>query len=152
MADSETGKATVDWWTFTAAVLTVAGLSIPLVVGHEQAGAMVRQAYDAITTRFGVLYLWYGIAALGFLLYLAFSRFGGIRLGAADSRPAYSTLSWIAMLFCAGIGAGLLYWAVIEWGYYIQAPPFGLEPRSPEAIEWASSYGLFHWGISAWSF
>jgi BCCT family betaine/carnitine transporter len=152
MADSKTGRASVDWWTFTAAVLTVAGLSLPLVIGHEQAGALVRQAYDAITTRFGVFYLWYGIAALGFLLYLAFSRFGGIRLGAADSRPAYSTLSWIAMLFCAGIGAGLLYWAVIEWGYYIQAPPFGLEPRSAEAIEWASSYGLFHWGISAWSF
>ena len=152
MTDSGTGKATVDWWTFTAAVLTVAGLSIPLVIGHEQAGALVRQAYDAITTRFGVFYLWYGVAALGFLLYLAFSRFGGIRLGAPGSRPAYPTLSWVAMLFCAGIGAGLLYWAVIEWGYYIQAPPFGLEPRSPEAIEWASSYGLFHWGISAWSF
>jgi len=152
MADNETGKASLDRWTFSAAVLVVAGLSLPLVIGHEQAGALVRQAYDAITVRFGVFYLWYGVAALGFLLYLAFSRFGAIRLGAPDSRPAYTTLSWIAMLFCAGIGAGLLYWAVIEWGYYIQAPPFGLEPRSPEAIEWASSYGLFHWGISAWSF
>jgi BCCT family betaine/carnitine transporter len=152
MTDSKTGKATVDWWTFGAAVLTVAGLSVPLVIGHEQAAGMVSRAYDAITKQFGVFYLWYGIGALGFLLYLAISRFGGVRLGAADSRPAYSTLSWIAMLFCAGIGAGLLYWAVIEWGYYIQAPPFGLEPRSPEAVEWASSYGLFHWGISAWSF
>jgi len=152
MTDSKTGKATVDWWTFGAAVLTVVGLSVPLFIVHEQAGELVRQAYDAITTRFGVFYLWYGVAALGFLLYLAVSRFGGVRLGAVESRPAYSTLSWIAMLFCAGIGAGLLYWAVIEWGYYIQAPPFGLEPRSPEAVEWASSYGLFHWGVSAWSF
>ena len=152
MADGKQGKASIDWWTFSAAVLTVAGLSIPLVIGHEQAAVLVSQAYDAITKRFGVFYLWYGIGALGFLIYLAASRFGGIRLGAPDSRPRYSTLSWIAMLFCAGIGAGLLYWAVIEWGYYIQAPPFGLEPRSREAVEWASSYGLFHWGISAWSF
>ena len=152
MAEAPVNKASIDWWTFSAAALTVAGLSIPLVIGHEQAAVLVSQAYDAITKRFGVFYLWYGIAALGFLLYLAASRFGGIRLGAPDSLPAYSTLSWIAMLFCAGIGAGLLYWAVIEWGYYIQAPPFGLEPRSREAVEWASSYGLFHWGISAWSF
>jgi BCCT family betaine/carnitine transporter len=152
MANGKQGRASIDWWTFSAAALTVAGLSIPLVIGHEQAAVLVSQAYDAITKRFGVFYLWYGIAALCFLLYLAASRFGGIRLGASDSRPRYSTLSWIAMLFCAGIGAGLLYWAVIEWGYYIQAPPFGLEPRSREAIEWASSYGLFHWGISAWSF
>lgn len=152
MENGKQGRAGTDWWTFSAAALTIAGLSIPLVIGHEQAGALVSQAYDAITKRFGVFYLWYGIAALGFLLYLAFSRFGRVRLGDPGSRPHYSTLSWIAMLFCAGIGAGLLYWAVIEWGYYIQAPPFGLEPRSREAVEWASSYGLFHWGISAWSF
>jgi len=50
------------------------------------------------------------------------------------------------------VGAGLLYWAVIEWGYYINTPPYGLEPRSNDAIEWAASYGLFHWGISGWAF
>jgi BCCT family betaine/carnitine transporter len=150
-ADAGRGRRT-DWWTFSASVLTIAGLSLPLFLGHEYAAEWVSRAYDAITTRFGVFYLWYGVGALGFLLFLAFSRFGGVRLGDADSRPAYSTPSWVAMLFCAGIGAGLLYWAVIEWGYYIDAPPFGLEPRSKEAIEWAASYGLFHWGISAWAF
>jgi BCCT family betaine/carnitine transporter len=56
------------------------------------------------------------------------------------------------MLFCAGTGASLLVWAGVEWAYYIDAPPYGAEPRSAEAIAWASSYGPFHWGVTAWCF
>jgi BCCT family betaine/carnitine transporter len=56
------------------------------------------------------------------------------------------------MLFCAGTGATLLAWSGVEWAYYIDSPPFGAVPRSTEAIEWAVSYGAFHWGIPAWSF
>ena len=56
------------------------------------------------------------------------------------------------MLFCAGVGAGLMYWCATEWAYYFEAPPFGAEPRSPAAAEWASTYGLFHWGFTAWAF
>tara|TARA_R100000005_G_C5003821_1_gene212517 strand:+ start:10252 stop:11784 length:1533 start_codon:yes stop_codon:yes gene_type:complete len=152
MTDSPHGKGSVDWWTFSAAVFAILGVSIPLVLAHERAGALVQAVYDSMTSNFGILYLWYGIAALLFLLYLAFGRFRNVRLGPADSKPEFSTPSWVAMLFCAGIGAGLLYWAVIEWAYYIEAPPFGLEPRSAAASEWAASYGLFHWGITAWAF
>ena len=61
-------------------------------------------------------------------------------------------LSWAGMLFCAGVGAGLLYWCGVEWAYYFDAPPFGAEPRSTAAAEWASTYGLFHWGFTAWAF
>lgn len=142
----------IDRWAFGATVLTIAALALPMWLAPEAAGELVRIAYDSITQNLGFLYQWYGIAVLGFLLYLAFGRFGRVRLGPEDSRPEFTTLSWVAMLFCAGIGAGLLYWAVIEWGYYIDAPPFGLEARSPEAIEWAASYGLFHWGPNAWAF
>lgn len=152
MTETRAAKSNVDRWMFGATVITIAALSIPLWLAPEQAGVMVRKAYDAITMNLGFLYQWYGVAVLVFLLYLAFGRFGKVRLGPEDSRPEFPTLSWISMLFCAGIGAGLLYWAVIEWGYYLDAPPFGVEPRSDAAIEWAGSYGLFHWGVSAWGF
>jgi len=56
------------------------------------------------------------------------------------------------MLFCAGVGAGLMYWCSIEWTYYYQSPPFGAAARSPEAAEWAATYGMYHWGFSAWAF
>jgi BCCT family betaine/carnitine transporter len=68
------------------------------------------------------------------------------------TKPEFPTLSWVAMLFCAGVGAGLMYWCATEWAFYYESPPFGAEPRSPAAAEWASTYGLFHWGFTAWAF
>ena len=112
----------------------------------------MQASYEFIATRFGWLYLLAGVAALVLLLWLAFGRFGGVKLGAVDEQPEFSTYSWVAMLFCAGIGAGLMYWSAIEWAYYYQAPPFGAEPESVEAARWASSYGVFHWGFIAWAF
>ncbi len=65
--------------------------------------------------------------------------------------PSFATSSWAAMLFCGGIGASILYWGCIEWAYYYQNPPFQLEPGSEEAVRWAATYGIFHWGPIAWS-
>jgi len=141
-----------DWTMFGATVATILLVCIPIVGFQEQSGAIIAAAYDAITRQFGVFYLWYGSGLLVFLGWLAFSHYGGVKLGDDDTEPEFSTFSWVAMLFSAGVGAGLLYWSVIEWGYYIDAPPFGIEPRSTEAIEWAASYGLFHWGLTAWAF
>lgn len=149
---TDASKGSIDRWAFGATLFTIAILVVPMWVAPQQAGVLIQAAYDSLTENLGFLYQWYGVAVLVFLLYLAFGRFGKVRLGEADSRPEFSTLSWVAMLFSTGIGAGLLYWAVIEWGYYIDTPPFGVEARSAEAVEWAASYGLFHWGFSAWGF
>ncbi|MBQ62898.1 MAG: choline transporter [Gammaproteobacteria bacterium] len=148
-SSSESG--TIDWWVFAASTLTILIMCLPLLFAAKEAALVINRSYDVITNNLGVFYLWYAIGALGFLVYLGASRFGGIKLGELDSQPEFSTISWIAMVFCAGIGAGLLYWAVIEWGYYLDSPPYGIEPRSTGAAEWAASYGLFHWGISAWA-
>ncbi|MBM4218890.1 MAG: BCCT family transporter [Gammaproteobacteria bacterium] len=133
----------------TLAVILIA--CVPIFGLGARAETTITGAYDALTQRFGWLYLWYGFGALVFLLWLAASRYGRVRLGGAGSTPEFRTPSWLAMMFCAGVGAGLLYWVVIEWGYYIDKPPYGFAPRSPEAIEWAASYGLFHWGPTGWA-
>jgi BCCT family betaine/carnitine transporter len=54
------------------------------------------------------------------------------------------------MLFCAGTGASLMVLAGVEWIHYYEKPPFSAEPQSIEAIQWATAYGPFHWGITAW--
>lgn len=151
MDDSKDGRLRTDWPMFglTLAVILVA--CVPIFGLGTRAESVITGAYDALTQRFGWLYLWYGFGALVFLLWLAASRYGRVRLGGDDARPEFRTPSWLAMMFCAGIGAGLLYWAVIEWGYYIDKPPYGFAPRSPEAIEWAAAYGLFHWGPTGWA-
>ncbi|MFK8046958.1 MAG: BCCT family transporter [Halioglobus sp.] len=141
-----------DWIMFGATVAIIVLVCIPIVGFSEQSGEIITTAYDSITKQFGVLYLWYGTGLLVFLAWLAMGRYGNVKLGDTDTKPEFSTFSWVAMLFSAGVGAGLLYWSVIEWGYYIDAPPFGLAPRSTSAIEWASSYGIFHWGITGWAF
>lgn len=140
-----------DWTMFTATAGTILLLSIPIIGFNEQADRIINEAYDYITQRFGIFYIWYAAGALVFLIWLAYGKYGDTKLGDKDSQPEFKTISWIGMLFCAGVGAGLLYWAVIEWGYYLDNPPFGLKARSDDATEWASAYGLFHWGLSAWA-
>jgi BCCT family betaine/carnitine transporter len=142
----------LDWPGFLASVGVILAACIPLIVFPESGGEFLERVYGLVTSYFGFLYLFSGFAVLVFLLWLALGPYGGVRLAAADEKPEFSTLSWTAMLFCAGVGAGLMFWAPIEWGYYYGAPPFGIEPRSVEAAEWAATYGIFHWGPTAWAF
>ncbi len=142
----------IDRPAFIASVAIILLVCIPLAISPEKSGALLQAAYDYIANEFGVIYLMASLGANGFLLWLAFSRFGHVKLGAANEDPEFDTLSWVAMLFCAGIGGGLIYWCGTEWAFYYQSPPFGAEPYSVEAAEWASTYGLYHWGFTAWAF
>lgn len=141
-----------DWPTFTATLVVLVGICVPLLVMQQQASDFINAAFSIMTSKFGILYLWGGIAAVGLMLWLSFSRFGQVKLGSAQDTPEFSSFSWAGMLFCAGIGSGILYWGVIEWAYYLQSPPLGIEANSDKAAEWAATYGMFHWGITAWAF
>lgn len=141
----------IDWVSFATCVALVLAICIPLLIDPTQGADVLAAAYRLITNELGVVYLVAAIICLGLLLWLAFGRHAHVKLAYADEAPEFSTLSWAAMLFCGGIGAGLMYWCVIEWTYYYAAPPFGVKPRTTEAAEWASTYGLFHWGTTAWA-
>ncbi len=150
-SDPARSEPPVDWPVFGITALTVLAVCALIFVAPDRAGTFINGLYDQLTRNFGFLYQWYVIALLIFLGYIAFSRHGAIRLGGRDCKPDYSTLSWIGMIFCAGVGATLIYWAVIEWAYYIDAPPLDAAPRSTAAIEWAATYGMFHWGPVGWA-
>ena len=142
----------IDWPSFGACVAIIVLVCIPLAAAPESAGIYLENLYNYIAIEFGIFYLLASVAAISFLIWLASSRYGAVKLGDADSTTEFSQLSWIAMLFCAGVGAGLMKWCATEWAYYYESPPFGAVARSTEASEWASTYGLFHWGITAWAF
>jgi BCCT family betaine/carnitine transporter len=142
----------VDWPSFGACIAIIVFVCVPLAAFPEASGKLLQRCYDLIASELGFLYLLAGIGAMVLLAWLAFGRHGKVVLGADDTPPDFSTYSWVAMLFCAGIGAGLLAWAPIEWAYYYDAPPFGAEPASAAAAAWASTYGIFHWGPTAWCF
>ena len=140
----------IDKIIFGASAGLIAAACIPIILAPEQASDAVSDTYDFIAGNFGIVYQWMTLASAVVLGVLALGKYGNKRLGGADARPAYSNISWMGMLFCAGIGGGLLYWSPIEWAYYLDTPPFGLSSESPEAREWAATYGIFHWGFSAW--
>lgn len=122
----------------------------PMVVFQAEAKGIIDKLMFVITH--STDWLWEGVAfgALVFSLWLALSRYGNIKLGDRDEKPEFSTFTWIAMMFCGASGAGLVYWAMVEPIFYLQGPPFGIKPMSPESGSWALAYGIFHWGFSAW--
>ncbi|MEH6530622.1 MAG: BCCT family transporter [Photobacterium frigidiphilum] len=141
----------IDKPTFFGALGLLISVVVPLLLFPVQGAEWLAIAKTFMTDKLGFLYLALGIAAFFFMIYIVFSDIGQIKLGDADEKPEFATASWAAMLFCGGIGASILYWGTIEWAYYYQSPPFQLESGSEEAVRWAATYGIFHWGPIAWS-
>lgn len=117
----------------------------------EQLTGITSQLFGFITNDLGWFYLATVLGVLLFSLYLAFSRFGKIRLGNDDDRPEYSNFSWFAMLFSAGIGIGLVFWGVAEPIFHYAQPPMGITPSSTESAMMAFRYAFLHWGFHPWA-
>ena len=122
-----------------------------MFVAPMATNALLNKAYDIVASNLGAVYLIMGLLTLLFLLILAMSKYGNIVLGKKDEKPEYGMFGWSSMLFCSGIGASLVLYGTTEWVDYYLKPPFDADPRSGEAIAWASTYGMFHWGIIGWS-
>ena len=120
------------------------------IVAPDQAASIFTQLQTVILANFGWFYLLsVGIFLVSVLL-LCLGRYGRLKLGPDDSTPDFSFLSWIAMLFAAGMGIGLMYYAVGEPMTHFMAPPTA-EPRSIAATREAMAVTFFHWGIHAWA-
>ncbi|MBB3113431.1 glycine betaine transporter [Paenibacillus phyllosphaerae] len=117
----------------------------------DQLSAAADKVFQFSIGQFGWFYLMATLAFLIFALYLAFSRFGSIKLGADDDEPEYSTVSWFAMLFSAGMGIGLVFWGVAEPLSHYMEPPEGAQGGTPEAARLAMRYVFFHWGLHPWA-
>jgi choline/glycine/proline betaine transport protein len=131
----------------------VAVIAIFLTFGifaPERTGVAFDAIQGGIVRNFGWLYVGSVAVFLGFAIYLLFSPLGRVRLGPDDSEPDYSYLSWFAMLFSAGMGIGLVFFAVAEPMIHFTAPPFA-EPRSAAAAADAMRLTFFHWGFHAWA-
>ncbi|OHR66999.1 glycine/betaine ABC transporter permease [Bacillus sp. HMSC76G11] len=99
---------------------------------------------------FGWIYLSSAIFFVIFSVYLLFSKFGHIRLGKETEKPEFKTASWLAMLFGAGTGVGIIYWSVAEPVFHYTSPPSG-EGNSEAAANLAMEYTFFHWGFHPWA-
>jgi choline/carnitine/betaine transport len=105
-----------------------------------------------LTASFGWTYLVVTLGILIFLVFLAFSPYGEIRLGKDDDRPEFSTLTWFAMILSAVMGIGLVSYGVAEPISHFATPPHGLaEPETSAAAIRALQYSYFDWGLHAWA-
>ncbi len=102
------------------------------------------------TEYFGWFYLVATLSFLVFTICLLFSKYGSLRLGKDTDRPTYSTISWFAMLFSAGMGIGLVFWGVAEPMVHYLSPPFG-KGSTVDATNTAMTYTFFHWGLHPWA-
>lgn len=106
--------------------------------------------FDFFITNLGWFYLLVSAMFVVFCLALAFSKYGKIKLGKDDEKPEYSTASWFAMLFAAGMGIGLVFWGAAEPINHFAAPPFA-DPGTRAAAAEAMRYSFFHWGLHPWA-
>lgn len=112
---------------------------------------LTSRVHQIIIEEFGWGYLVAAFVFLVFALFLAFSRFGEIKLGKQYEKPQYSYFGWFSMLFAAGMGIGLLFWGVAEPMSHFVHPPEHLQAESGEAAEFAMRYCFFHWGFHPWA-
>lgn len=124
---------------------------LPIYLVPDEVDSIISFLFELCTGQFGPVFLVTCLVSFGFLLWLTTSKYGSIRLGKPDEKPQYGNLSWIAMLFTAGVGTSIVILGFLEPVYYVSGPPFDLEPFSKEAYEYAHMYGQFHWGFSAWA-
>jgi BCCT family betaine/carnitine transporter len=149
--DPHRQAAPIEPVVFIPAIILVAVFGIIMSMFPDIAGRGVHTAYAFVTKNLSSMFMIFGVFSFVIVGWLALSRYGQVRLGGPDDKPEFSTFSWICMLFCAGVGIGLMIWSIVEPIYYLQSPPMNIEPMSDTAYVWAHMLPQFHWGFSAWA-
>jgi choline-glycine betaine transporter len=160
-ADNSPGKpngrhagrlARTDRIVFGSSALVVLGFVGWGVIATDSLSGASTSTLNWLITNLGWAFL---LAASGFVvfaLWLAFSRYGKIPLGQDNERPEFRTVSWIAMMFSAGMGIGLMFYGVSEPLAHFTAPPPGTVAGGTDAaIDTAMATSLFHWTLHPWA-
>ena len=135
---------------FIPAIIVILLLVTGTISNPELAGRVFDSTLAYITQTFGWFYMLSVAFFLLFIVTIAFSRFGQIKLGPDHADPQYSFPAWFAMLFSAGYGIALLFFGVAEPVLHFAAPPIGA-PEPVDAAAQAMQIAFFHWGFHIWA-
>lgn len=144
----------MNWGVFVIAAGLALGVIVWAFLDPDAVSIAGSAALSWTTEYFGWLFGALAVVVIVFMLIVGYGRTGGVRLGADDEQPEFSTVSWIAMLFSAGIGIGLLFYGPFEPLTYFLNPPHGFDdaPGSADAMHSALAQTTLHWGPIAWAF
>ncbi|MEQ9892327.1 choline transporter [Pectobacterium aroidearum] len=137
----------VVFYTSAGLILT---FSLMTMLFNKEANAWITHALNWVSATFGWYYLLAATLYIVFVIFIACSRFGSIKLGPEQSKPEFSLMSWAAMLFAAGIGIDLMFFSVAEPITQYMMPPEG-QGQTMEAARQAMVWTLFHYGLTGWS-
>jgi choline/carnitine/betaine transport len=121
-------------------------------LGRDSLAATSQGALDWVMEYTGWLFMVLASLFVVFVLWLALGKFGNIPLGKDGEKPEFRTISWVAMMFAAGMGIGLMFYGVAEPLYhYVSPPPGTVDGRTPDAIQTAMATSIFHWTLHPWA-
>ncbi|WP_213686530.1 BCCT family transporter [Acinetobacter sp. WY4] len=135
---------------FISTVAIIAIFLALVVFAPDAFSVFTQQLNQWITTSFSWFYVLSVAIFIILLAYIALSDMGKIKLGPEHSQPKYSSASWFAMLFTAGMGIGLMFFGVAEPVMHYVTPPAG-EPETVLAAQQSMRVTFFHWGLHAWA-
>ncbi|HZH98144.1 MAG TPA: choline BCCT transporter BetT, partial [Fimbriimonadaceae bacterium] len=135
---------------FFGSSVVIVAIAVWAIISPEGASGAIGVLVGWISEWFGWFYILIATIFLVFVIFLAVSRYGKIKLGPAHSKPDFSTFSWAAMLFAAGIGTDVMFFSVAEPVTQYLAPPVG-KGETLNAAREATVWTLFHYGISGWA-
>lgn len=138
----------LDWVVIGIPLMGVLLLCIVFMAFPEKSTVCLLVIRGLLGDELGIYYAVLGLGVLVCSLYIAFSRFGRITLG-SEQEKTYSAFKWGVMIFTSTMAADILFYSLCEWALYANEPYIenlgGIQ-------QWASTYPLFHWGPTAWSF
>src|SRR5690554_6947356 len=147
---SQLPRSVILYPVFIPAVVAIFLMVIGTISQPELAAQFFTDLLNFITRTFGWFYMLAVAFFLLFIVIIAFSRWGNIKLGPDHAEPQYSFLSWFAMLFAAGYGVALLFFGVAEPVLHYASPPVGAA-QTVDAAKQAMQIAFFHWGFHIWA-
>ena len=136
---------------FIVSAILVVAFVVGTLIFIDTAGAAFSEMRVWITTKFDWTFMISMNIFVLFSLFIAFSKLGRIRLGGENAKPRYGYPGWLAMLFAAGVGIGLMFYGVLEPVTHTLNPPLGIDPANQsEAAAAGMSAAVLHWGLHAW--
>ena len=143
-------EARINWrvlWTASAVILA---FSVWAILLPDEARVSMKAMVDWIAWNLGWYYVLTVTLVIGFVLWVALSKEGSVRLGPDHSRPEYGLGTWVAMLFAAGVGIDMLFYSVTGPVVQYLSPPAG-DGASAAALQDAVVWTMFHYGVAGWS-
>lgn len=148
MKDGKKIKEQIDWISIIVPLVGVVLLGIIFVILPQQSSMLLQNIRGFLGDKGGIYYAFLGVGIFVCTIYIAFSKYGEIRLG-SEKQKQYTSFQWGTMIFTSTMAADILFYSLCEWALY--ANEIWIDELGG-IQKWAPTYPLFHWGPIAWSF